>query len=609
MKAMGGTHVPVLPVAALTLALTVAAAAWSLVPTSTDKPAVTFNRDIAPILFAHCSSCHRPGESAPFSLLTYEDAKSHGQQIAFMTKARIMPPWLPDPQRLQFTDNTRLSDAQLAVIQEWVDQGEVRGAVADLPPQPRFVEGWQLGQPDLVVKAEKPFLLSASGSDMYWNFVLRMPLDRTRWVKAVEIRPGDKRLVHHANILVDRVKSARHLETSPGSGFAGMELRIESEVFDPDSHFLFWKPGSAPYVYPEGMALRIDKGTDLVLNTHLQPSGKPEEIQPSVGLYFTDQPATEIPMLIQLQGDSKLDIPPGDSHFVVSDAFTLPLDVDLLAVYPHAHYLGKDLEAFARFPDGTNETLIHIAHWDLNWQAVYRFEHPVFLPKGTAIMMRYAYDNSDQNLANPNHPPIRVQAGNRARDEMAHLWLQVLPKGVPGQPGDLRMILQEALARHNLERDPNDFESHYNLGAMLQAQNQLAEAGTQYELALRIRPADAIVNNSLGAVLLAQGRVDDAVKYLSEARNARPDYFDARYNLGNAFASLGNFQQALEEFQAAVALNPEDANAEADLGSALAETGRVEEAKTHFERALAIDPNNALARGNLQELEQQSAAH
>src|ERR1700730_7332846 len=145
-------------------------------------------------------------------------------------------------------------------------------------------------------------------------------------------------------------------------------------------------------------------------------------------------------MLIQLQGDSKLDIPPGYSHFVVSDAFTLPLDVDLLAVYPHAHYLGKDLEAFVRFPDGTNETLIHIAHWDLNWQAVYRFEHPVFLPKGTAIMMRYAYDNSDQNLANPNHPPIRVQAGNRARDEMAHLWLQVLPKSMPGKPGDLRMI-------------------------------------------------------------------------------------------------------------------------------------------------------------------------
>jgi tetratricopeptide (TPR) repeat protein/mono/diheme cytochrome c family protein len=609
MKTMGGTHVRVLPIPALTLALTVAAAAWKLGSSAAEKSPVTFNRDIAPILFRHCSSCHRPGESAPFSLLTYDDAKSHGRQIAFMTKARIMPPWLPAPQKFRFTDNTGLSDSQIALIQEWVDQGEVRGAMAALPPQPGFVEGWQLGPPDLIVKAEKPFLLSASGSDMYWNFVLRVPLDRTRWVKAVEIRPGDKRLVHHANILVDRVKSARHLETSPGSGFAGMELRIESEVFDPDSHFLFWKPGSAPYVYPEGMALRIDKGTDLVLNTHLQPSGKSEEIQPSVGLYFTDQPATKVPMLIQMQGDAKLDIPPGDSHFVVSDAFTLPLDVDLLGVYPHAHYLGKDLEAFVTFPDGASETLIHIAHWDLNWQAVYRYEHPVFLPKGTSIMMRYTYDNSDQNLANPNRPPIRVQAGNRARDEMAHLWLQVLPKSVPGKPGDLRMILQEALARHNLERDPKDFESHYNLGAMLQSQNQLAEAGTQYELALQIRPGDAIVNNSLGAVLLAQGRVDDAVKYLSEARKARPDYFDARYNLGNAFASQGNFPQALEEFQAAVALNPEDANAEADLGSALAETGRIAEAKAHFERALAIDPNNALARGNLQELEQQSAAH
>ena len=146
--------------------------------------------------------------------------------------------------------------------------------------------------------------VAASGSDMYWNFIFPVPIDRTRWVKAVEIRPGDKRFVHHANILVDRLQNSRQRENEPGAGFEGMEIKIESETFDPDSHFLFWKPGTVPYVEPEGMALRLDKGTDLVLNVHLQPSGKPETIQPTIGLYFTDQPATKFPMLLQLENDA-----------------------------------------------------------------------------------------------------------------------------------------------------------------------------------------------------------------------------------------------------------------------------------------------------------------
>ncbi len=307
-----------------------------------------------------------------------------------------------------------------------------QGRPADLPPQPQFVKGWQLGKPDLIVKAAKPFQLPASGIDTYWNFILPIPINESRWVKAVEIRPGDKRLVHHANILVDRLELSRKMEKQRGAGFGGMEIRIESELFDPDSHFLFWKPGTVPYVEPDGMALRLDKGTDLVLNTHLQPSGKPELIEPSIGIYFTDKPATEHPMLLQLECDAQLDIPPGDANFVVHDEFTLPLDVDVLAIYPHAHYLGKELEATATLPDGTRQTLIDIKRWDLNWQAVYRYEQPVPLPKGTTISMRYVYDNSEQNVANPNHPPKRVKGGNRSSDEMAHLWLQVLPKRLPG---------------------------------------------------------------------------------------------------------------------------------------------------------------------------------
>jgi Tfp pilus assembly protein PilF/mono/diheme cytochrome c family protein len=571
-------------------------------PTQANARKVTFNRDIAPIIFQNCTRCHRPGEAGPFPLLTYQDVKKHARQIEVLTRIRIMPPWLPDPQPLRFADELRLTDEQIATMKKWVDDGAPEGNAADLPPPPEFVKGWQLGQPDLVLRAAKPFLLPASGSDMYWNFIFPVPIDRTRWVKAVEIRPGDKQFIHHANILVDRLENSRQREKEPGAGFEGMEIKIESETFDPDSHFLFWKPGTVPYVEAEGMALRLDRGTDLVLNVHMQPSGKSESIQPSIGIYFTDQPATKFPMLLELQNDGKLDIPAGEANFVVRDQLTLPIDVDLLAIYPHAHYLGKDLQAIALLPDGTSQTLIHIPRWDLNWQAVYRYGEPVFLPKGTTIRMHYAYDNSEDNPLNPNHPPERVRGGNRARDEMAHLWLQVLPRNFdPGQ-GDPRMLLQEALARHDIQNNPADFASHYNLGARLAARGDTAEAIREYQTALAIRPQDATANNALGAQLIRAGQPERALAFLRSAIASSPEYFDAHYNLGQVLAALGDFGGAAEQFFAAVRLRPEDADAHANLGSALAELGRFKDARAQFERALEINPVHQLARENLEQL-------
>jgi Tfp pilus assembly protein PilF len=566
---------------------------------------VTFTRDIAPILFRSCAPCHRPGEAAPFSLLSFADAKTHARQIAAVTQRRIMPPWLPAPDDPKFADDLRLTSEQIALIQNWVEQGAVEGDPSALRSRPLFVEGWQLGKPDVVVKTTRPFVLPAGGRDTYWNFVFRSPVDQTRWLKAVEIRPGDKRLVHHANVLVDRGQTARLQEKQEGAGFGGMELTIESEGFDPDSHFLFWKPGSAPYVEPDGMAIRLDGDNDLVLNTHLQPSGKPETLQPTLGLYFTDKPATLHPILLQLENDRLLDIPAGDKDFVVNDDFILPVDVDLLAIYPHAHYVGKDLRATATLPDGTTESLIHIASWDLNWQAVYRYAEPVTLPKGTTISMRFRYDNSDDNIRNPNHPPQRIVAGNRASDEMAHLWLQVLPKGSPTEGVDPRSLIQEAMARHNLRKNPADFEAHYNLGALLQVRGKVTESAEHFAEAVRIRPEDATANNAFGAALLAGGRTAESIAYLTAALKARPGYFDAHYNLGNALASQGDFHGALVHFQAAVRLNPQDANAEANLGSAFAETGNVKQARFHYERALALNPHHELARENLQQLDQQ----
>jgi len=529
--------------------------------------------------------------------------------MAEVTQYRAMPPWLPEPQDLKFADDLRLPDAEIDLIQRWVEQGATEGDVTDLPPQPRFAEGWRLGKPDLILTASKPLTLSPQGTDTYWNFIFPVPIQETRWVKAVEIRPGDKRYVHHANILVDRGGSLRAREAEPGTGFGGMEIRIESRVFDPDSHLLFWKPGTVPYVEPEGMALRLDQGTDLILNTHLQPSGKPEVIQPSIGLYFTPHAATKLPMLLQLENDVKLDIPPGQKDFLVVDDFTLPVDVDLMAIYPHAHYLGKDIQAFATLPDGTKKTLIHIPQWNLNWQAVYRYAAPVRLPKGTTVTLRYVYDNSNQNPLNPNHPPARVVGGNRSSDEMCHLWLQVLPVNYEPTQGDPRMALQEALSRHNVEKNPGDFEAHYNLAAMLQARDKIDAAIKEYERATRLRPDDATANNALGAALAAAGQPERAAGYLRAALKARPDSLDAHYNLGLALAAQNDFEGAAQQFQFALQLQPHDANVEANLGAALAEMGRFAEAKSHFERALQIDPNQPIAKENLAALQKEMGEH
>ncbi len=590
--------------------------AWANVRAGNSKPRshaarsaahVTFNREIAPLVYKYCAPCHRAGEAGPFPLITYEDTAKFASQIAAVTERRIMPPWLPESGELKFAGELRLSDKQIEMLKRWADEGARRGEAKDLPPPPPFTPGWQLGKPDLVLQAKKAYSLAASGSDNYWNFIFPTDFQTTRWVKAIEIRPGEKRVVHHANILVDRLQSSRSLEKHAGDGFPGMELRIESETFDPDSHIFFWKPGSTPHVEPEDMALRLEPGNDLVLNTHLQPSGKPESVQPSIGLYFTDKPATKLPVLLELQNDKALDIPPGDSDFQVTDDFTMPVDVDLLAIYPHAHYLGKDLLATATMPDGSKQTLIHIPRWDLNWQAVFYYAEQVFLPRGTIVEMRYIYDNSPANIANPFHPPQRVRGGNRTTDEMAHLWLQVLPREDATKNHDARMILQEAIARHDVTRDPGDFPAQYNLGAMLQARGEVQEALQHYEAAVALRPADAIANNALGGALLSIGHVSQAIAPLLLALKGKANYFAANYNLGNAYASLGQFDQAVAHFQEAVRLKPDDSMAEANLGGALAEMGQLVGAEKHLERALKLDPQNSIAHDNLEEVQRRLA--
>ena len=299
---------------------------------------VSFNQHIAPIVNQYCAPCHSPGEAAPFSLLTYEDVKRHAGQIAAVTKRRYMPPWLPEPGYGDFVEERRLSDTQIQLIQDWVKQGSPAGSPAGASPNPQFTSEWRLGEPDLELHVTQPYQLAADGPEVFWNFIIPVPITATRWVKAVEIRPGTPRAIHHASIIVDRSRSARRREKTPGAGFPGMDLTVAETTFDPDGTFLAWKPGSVPLAEPDGMAWRADSNMDLVFNVHLRPSGKPETVSPSIGLYFTDNPQTKFPMLVELEHDGAIDIPPGERDYVLADDFRTPLDLKVLAVYPHAHF-------------------------------------------------------------------------------------------------------------------------------------------------------------------------------------------------------------------------------------------------------------------------------
>src|ERR1700733_13169699 len=370
------------PVLIMTVALTVAVTTMKE-HVAAAQSSVTWSGEMAPLVYGNCTTCHHPGGAGPFSLLTYQDARRWGPQMATVTSSRYMPPWLPEPGYGDFADERRLSSEQIALIAKWVAAGMPEGDASAAPQQPAYSKTWQYGTPDLILSVERPFALAASGTDIFRNFVLPYPLKQTHYIRAMEIRPVAPQIVHHANILIDRTASFRRAHPEEWKdGVPGMELEGDAgNDFDPDSNFLFWKPDTPVLVEPEGMPWRLDPGNDLILNMHLKPSGKPELAAAQIGLYFTDQPPTKKPMLLQLEHDDALDIPPGARNFVVEDSLRLPVDVEVLGIYPHAHYLGKHLEAWATLPDQQKKSLILIPNWDIDRQSSNAITPPAFLPR------------------------------------------------------------------------------------------------------------------------------------------------------------------------------------------------------------------------------------
>jgi len=556
----------------------------------------TFNKDVAPIIFEHCTSCHRPGEIAPFSLQTYEDVRQRARLIAEATEHRFMPPWQPDPAYGDFEGERRLSDDEIAVIRQWVEGGAIEGAAGDLPRAPAFTRGWQLGPPDLVVTLAKPFAMPATGPDVFRNFVLPVSIKSRRFVRAIEFRPGTSKAIHHARILIDESRESRWRDGQDAEpGFGGMDA---PGAHFPDGHFLGWAAGKSPTETP--LAWPIEAGTDLVVQTHLKPTGRAEDVQPSIGLYFTDKAPATTPLMIRL-GSRTFDIPAGAANYAVTDSFVMPVDAEALRIYPHAHYLGREMTVVATLPGGRTERLLHIANWDFNWQDDYEYEKPVALPKGATLQMRYVFDNSAANPNNPSAPPQRVRFGPEATDEMADLLVQVVAKR-PADAGTLRAdIARKSLAadiageEKRIADVPADYEIRNSLGVHYVQAGRVDDAVGQFEASLGLAPDHAVAHYNLGVIATNRGRLDEARAHFERALAARPDFAEAHGNFGVLLARQGHTADARNHFQRALEIKPDNVPAHNNLGRLLLADGRAGDAIEHFEHIVRLLPDNVAA--------------
>ena len=399
----------------------------------------TFNKDIAPILYQNCATCHRPGEVAPFPLRTYADAAKKAGLLAIVTEKRVMPPWKAEPGYGSFANERRLSEQQIALIHEWARAGAPEGDAKDKPPLPAFPNGWEGRQPDKVLTMGHAFDVPADGPDQYRCFVLPLDTATDVYMSGMEFRPGNRRVVHHALVFADTTGTARRLAAeSPDGGYTC----FGGPKFPPSGLLGGWAPGASPPPDSPGLSQLIRQGTDIVVQIHYHPSGKPERDQSSLGLRFSGPPTRGRSGIILSY--RRIAIPAGDAHYVVKTGVTLPRDVDVFGITPHAHYLGKDMRVNAVLPDGTTQHLIWIKDWDFNWQGQYRYKEPVHLPQGTRIELEYIYDNSENNPHNPSHPPVPVTWGEETKNEMAVLFLSVaLPS-----PADVPVFRREMRAAY-----------------------------------------------------------------------------------------------------------------------------------------------------------------
>jgi Flp pilus assembly protein TadD len=512
-----------------------------------------------------------------------------------------MPPWLPAPGDVAFAGDRSLTAAERRAITGWVASGMPAGDLVSTPVADSPT-GWALGEPDLVLATVDPYPVPAAGGDIFRNLVVPASIERRRWVRGIDVRFSEPSAVHHAMIALDPSASSRRQDArDPLPGFDGMFTA--TEALGPSGFLVGWTHGRAPELFPDGLAFPIDPGTDFVLQLHVRPSGEAKELGAELGVYLTDSAPTRTPFTIRL-GAEEIDIAPGDTY-VETDEYVLPVDVQLLALYPHAHYVGRRITLVAVLPDSSRIDVLDIPDWDFNWQDAYRLAAPLRLPAGSRLEAAFEYDNSASNPRNPRTPPERVLYGPSSLDEMGEIWIQVVPE----RGEELERLVTDFGRKnlrssiegwtHRLRVSPAEPTALAGLGTVAQARGDHAEAVELLGRALASRPDHVVARYNLGVSLEALGRLDEAERAYREVIRVEPEYSDAHNNLGIMEASRGRLAAAVGHFEAAVWSDGRNARARNNLGNALRQRGDLAGAAAHLERALGLAPDSPDARRNL----------
>jgi len=370
----------------------------------------TFTRDVAPIFYNRCVECHRAGEVAPMSLITYNEARPWAKAIKQKVVDRSMPPWLASPENTHFKNDRRLSQKEIDTIAAWVEAGAPKGSDEDLPALPKFEQGWAIGKPDAVIALDEDVAVPADGVVPYKYLTVQTNFNEDRWVQAAEIRPGNRRVVHHIIVFVQEPGAKNEL-SGEGRGGRGFKL-------------CGFAPGEQPKTFPPGTARLIKKGSKLTFQLHYTPNGEATTDRSYIGLIFSKTPVHKF-ALTGTATNARFVIPPGDGNYEVRSSWTATDDVRIIDLMPHMHVRGKDFTYTAVYPDGRSEVVLQVPKYDFNWQLLYQFKDPLFLPKGTRLDCVAHFDNSARNKYNPD-PSKEVRWGDQTWEEMMIGWFDYI---------------------------------------------------------------------------------------------------------------------------------------------------------------------------------------
>ena len=404
--------------------------------------APTFSKDVAPILYNNCTSCHRAGEIGPMPLVSFSDARPWAKAIAARVSDGTMPPWHADPAHGQFSNDRSLTSKDRDTIAKWVSGGAPEGNKTDMPALPKFAEGWQIGRPDTVWSMLEDYPIPASGTIEYKNFEVPTNLTEDRWAQAIEIRPGERTAVHHVIVYLIDPNAARVAPPYTPAGNMrrpaeapkterGPEANDRPMKHGPTGWLAGYAPGQAVRVYEPGTALRVPAGSTLIIQEHYTATGKVTTDRTRVGIKWAKEaPKTAVDVATLVNQNFVLAA--GSSDTRVDAELTLKEDMLIWSVLPHTHMRGKKWEVTAIYPDGRSEIILNVPKYDFNWQTDYVFKTPLSMPKGTKIHTAAWYDNSAANKANPD-PKKDVYWGDQTWEEMQFTAITFSLNGVPAK--------------------------------------------------------------------------------------------------------------------------------------------------------------------------------